>query len=201
MRPVRAGAAWEGREAPTGEGGGGGLAMEASAHPTLGLRPATAGDARRIVELLHASYAPHLADGFNFAAASVTEEDVRGMLALGGTRVLDAPGSGGEVLGTVTLIPRGRRTLYLCWLAVAPGHKGQGHGRFLLAMAEAVARWQGARRIVLETPERHAWLPGFYRRHGYVQIGRRRHAGRRYDSAVFEKILAVPRGRGPRPAQ
>jgi ribosomal protein S18 acetylase RimI-like enzyme len=163
--------------------------------PAIGLRPAMQSDARRIVELLHAAYGPHLSAGFNFAAANVTEEDVRGMLALGGTRVLDAPGSGGGLLGTVTLIPRGRHTLYLCWLAVAPAYKGQGHGRFLLNMAEAVARWGGARRILLETPESHPWLPDFYRRHGYVQVGRRRHPGRRYVSAAFEKVLASARRR------
>lgn len=174
------------------------MAVEPSSRPTIGLRPATPSDVRRIVELLHASYAPHLAAGFNFAAATITEEDVRGMLSLGGTRVLDAPGAGAEMLGTVTLIPRGRRTLYLCWLAVAPEHKGQGHGRFLLAMAEAVARWGGARRILLETPESHAWLPGFYTRHGYVNIGRRRHPGRRYVSASFEKVLSPVRPHRPR---
>jgi ribosomal protein S18 acetylase RimI-like enzyme len=54
------------------------------------------------------------------------------------------------------------------WLA--PEQRGQGLGRRLLAAAEDEIRRRGCDRVVVATMSFQA--PGFYRRHGYQEVGR-----------------------------
>ena len=53
------------------------------------------------------------------------------------------------------------------WLG--PEQRGRGLGRRLLAAAESEIRRRGCDRVVVATMSFHA--PGFYRRHGYEEVG------------------------------
>jgi RimJ/RimL family protein N-acetyltransferase len=52
-------------------------------------------------------------------------------------------------------------------LAVAPGHRGRGLGRSLLAAAESWARERGCGEVEITSPRERAAAHAFYRRHGY----------------------------------
>jgi predicted GNAT family N-acyltransferase len=74
----------------------------------------------------------------------------------------------GAVVGTVSLKPLDSETLQLRQMAVAEARRGDGIGARLLAQAEAWARDNGYRLMVL-----HARLgaEGFYARFGYLAEG------------------------------
>ncbi|MFD0691942.1 GNAT family N-acetyltransferase [Actinomadura fibrosa] len=53
---------------------------------------------------------------------------------------------------------------------VAPGHRGSGAARVLLAAAEGAARSLGASRIILQTGDRQPEAVRLYEREGYAHI-------------------------------
>jgi ribosomal protein S18 acetylase RimI-like enzyme len=65
------------------------------------------------------------------------------------------------------------RVLNITTLAVSPAQHNRGLGTRLLAQVLAIARGEGCTQIVLET----AHAAGFYRRHGFRQIGERTQRG------------------------
>lgn len=74
----------------------------------------------------------------------------------------------GELLGGVAAT-RDLDCVTVDYLFVAPAARGRGLGAALLARAEAEARRQGARRVILNTFSFQA--PGFYDRQGYRRFG------------------------------
>ncbi len=58
---------------------------------------------------------------------------------------------------------------YLSHIAVSPSHQGRGAGAALLRAAEARARADGARQVVLDVDEDNAGARAFYARMGYGQ--------------------------------
>jgi GNAT superfamily N-acetyltransferase len=77
-------------------------------------------------------------------------------------------------IGTLVLLPENERLLIYS-VAVAPEHQGQGHGRALMAFAEARARRLGASRIVLYTNEKMTENIQFYGALGYARYDRQPH--------------------------
>lgn len=154
------------------------------------VRPDREADAVRA--LLHAAHAWNLAHGFNFTAADISAEELGPRLDP--TRFWVAEGADGALLGTVEVKPDqdDDRDLRFHLLAVAPAMAGAGVGRALVAHAEDVARRAGARRLTLDTPEGHPWLPAFYRRLGYVPFGHVQWEGKRYRSVLMAKDLLAP---------
>ncbi len=151
------------------------------------VRPDREADAVRA--LMHAAHAWNLAHGFNFTAADIGAATL--LPRLDPARFWVAEGADGELVGTIEVKadeddPRDRR-FHL--LAVAPAAAGGGVGRALVAHAEDVARRAGARRLTLDTPESHPWLPAFYRRLGYAPFGHVQWEGKLYRSVLMAKDL------------
>ncbi len=77
----------------------------------------------------------------------------------------------GEVLGYAAWgpIPGTVASADLYWIAVHPGHQGQGLGRALLDAAETWIAREGHTRVYLETSTRPQYVPtrAFYLRCGY----------------------------------
>lgn len=82
---------------------------------------------------------------------------------------------------------------HLLNISVLPELQRGGRGSALLAHVFAQARMRAATRMLLEVRPGNISGQGFYRRHGFVEIGRRRdyypaHAGRE-DAIVMERDL------------
>lgn len=60
-------------------------------------------------------------------------------------------------------------SFYVNAIAVFPGHRGQGYGRRLLALADDLARDAGADRVSLQVFEGNAGAVRLYRRLGFVE--------------------------------
>jgi ribosomal-protein-alanine N-acetyltransferase len=83
---------------------------------------------------------------------------------------------------------------HLLDVAVAAGHQGTGVGRFLLERIAARARAKGMVTIFLEVRPSNERALQVYRRHGYVEIGRRKgyypaHEGKREDAIIMSLAL------------
>ncbi len=74
----------------------------------------------------------------------------------------------GDVVGCVALKPLGSHALQLRQMAVSEGRRGMRIGARLLEIAEAWARGQGYRRIVLNA---RIGAEGFYAKFGYAPEG------------------------------
>ena len=75
----------------------------------------------------------------------------------------------------------------LLLIAVAPAYRGRGIGERLLARFMAEARARGAERLFLEMREGNP-AETLYRRHGFTNVGRRRHYYRRGSAAPLDAI-------------
>jgi [ribosomal protein S18]-alanine N-acetyltransferase len=75
----------------------------------------------------------------------------------------------------------------LLLLAVAPGCRGRGIGEALLARFIAAAQARGVKRLFLEMREGNP-AESLYRRHGFTNVGRRRHYYRRGSAAPLDAI-------------
>jgi GNAT superfamily N-acetyltransferase len=94
------------------------------------------------------------------------------ILAPGGTiLVLEADG---EPVGCCALIPRDAETLEVAKMAVTGEHQGKGLGRILLHCCIDRARFQGARRLYLETNSKLLPAVSLYRALGFVDVPRSR---------------------------
>lgn len=72
----------------------------------------------------------------------------------------------GELVGFLLALPLDD-ALYIREVAVARGQQGKGHGRALIAVAEAHARAQGYAALTLTTDELIEWNRPFYERLGF----------------------------------
>jgi [ribosomal protein S18]-alanine N-acetyltransferase len=70
--------------------------------------------------------------------------------------------------------------------AVAPSHRGKGHGAHLLARMLKVAREREVERMYLEVRASNAAAIGLYRGFGFTDLGRRR---KYYDKPVEDALI------------
>ncbi|MBM3267039.1 MAG: GNAT family N-acetyltransferase [Candidatus Sericytochromatia bacterium] len=166
--------------------------------PEWKIRPAQAADAPAACAIMHEAHAWNLAHGFNFTAATVTPADLLDRFATATYFVAEIDG---RIVGTVSIEPDlpgqdphivhrdppepdpGDWALHN--LAVAGSAGGAGLGRALVRHVEAAARQAGGRRMVLDTPENHPWLPGYYEKMGYRRIGHIQWLGKTYRSVLL----------------
>lgn len=167
------------------------------------VRPAE--EAEAVWALLRAAHAWNAANGFVFWASEASVEGLRPKLQAESFWVAESPE--GALWGSVAVAPSegleaGDRFQALpgegaAWpegwalklLGVAPEAQGQGVGQALVAHAEAIARAGGAERLLLDTPAEHPWLPDFYRRLGYRDLGAVWWRTRSYRSVLLGKAL------------
>lgn len=157
---------------------------------SLSVRPVRADEAEVVLGVLHGAHAWNLANGFNFTAADMPLVALLPRLVPARFFVAEAEG---RLVGTIEVKPHeepGEWGFHL--LAVAPDCAGGGVGRALVEFAEGYAAGQGAERLVLDTPENHPWLPGFYGRLGFVAYGTAQWEGKLYRSVLMGKSLRRP---------
>jgi len=85
--------------------------------------------------------------------------------------LVDDPARPGELLAYTCFgpIPATKSSFDLYWIAVAPGHQGQGLGAELICESERLARAGGAAQMYADTSGREQYTPtrAFYERIGY----------------------------------
>ena len=145
------------------------------------LRPARPEDAGRLQEIARLAYEFYLPRMDRPPAPMLA--DYRALIVAGQVEVLEADGA---VLGFIVAFPR-KGDYFVENLAVAPACQGAGHGRFLMAAAEARAREQGLARVRLYTNEIMTENLAFYRRLGYHEEDKRLEDG--YRRVYFVKAL------------
>ena len=149
-----------------------------------------------LTELLHRAYEPHLAKGFNFAAATQTEAETQARAETGECYVAV---DGEKLVGTVLLSifnGAGGCDTYnragvavLGQFAVAPDYQNRDLGRRLMETIEQRAKAQGATDIALSTAEEVPELMAWYQRKGYDPVEYITWPGRNYRSAILSKTL------------
>ena len=80
----------------------------------------------------------------------------------------------GEAVVGFAVLMRAVDEIHLLVIGIAPAFQRAGHGRSLLDYATQQARAAGMTRMLLEVRTSNAGAIGFYRRAGFVEIGRRR---------------------------
>lgn len=98
---------------------------------------------------------------------------------------------GEEIVGTVAVRELTEKRCELKLLYVLPGRQKMGYGGTLFAQAERYAREQGCRMMMLDTTKESKAAIGFYRRRGFVEIGR--YNDNAYADIFMEKVLDAPR--------
>ena len=145
------------------------------------LRPAEPADAGRLQAIACAAYGLYLARMDRPPAPLLA--DYAALVAAGQTQVLEA---GGAVVGFLVAFPR-PADYFVENLAVAPACQGAGHGRFLMAAAEAQGKAAGKDCIRLYTNEVMTENLAFYASLGYAVEERRLEDG--YRRVYFAKRL------------
>ena len=135
---------------------------------TIQVRDVDAGDADALARLCGQL-------GYPSSAEAVLQRLER--LVRSGARALVAT-SGGDVIGLATVHLRGMINheaplAQLTLLVVDEERRSQGVGRALVDEAEAWARAQGCRRIIVTTALHRTGAHAFYERIGYAHTGRR----------------------------
>jgi uncharacterized damage-inducible protein DinB/GNAT superfamily N-acetyltransferase len=155
-----------------------------------------------LTELLHRAYAPLLARGMNFTAATQSVATTQRRIAEGQCLVAEQQR---RIVGTVTVcgpydlqsspwsagVPafRDRDTAHFHQFAVAPELQRQGLGRRLVAACEQWARERGFKRMALDTAENATEMRALYRSLGYSDVTSVQWDGKTYRSVVMEKPL------------
>lgn len=172
--------------------------------PGVTIRPWQASDSvEALTALLHAGYAPLAAAGLNFTAATQDAAMTARRMADGCCWV--AVAADGALVGTVSASGafdsnRHGWARALPWFyrpdvghfhqyTVRPDRQRQGIGAALLAAAEAWARGQGHRAMLLDTAEPATALRAHYARAGYAETGLVQWPGKTYRSVVMLKPL------------
>ena len=155
------------------------MTTEASHAPVL--RRAGEADAEAIAALVAAAYVDYtpLLGRTPFPMLADYHEVVREHQAW---VLMDA----GRMVGVIELVPAPDH-LWVENVAIAPTDQGRGHGRRLLAHAEAEARRQGLAEIGLLTNERYLANIAMYQRYGYRETHREPRGGT--DLVYFRKRL------------
>jgi ribosomal protein S18 acetylase RimI-like enzyme len=131
------------------------------------LRPATAADAARLKELVHAAYG-HYVERIGGLPGPMTADYAEVIRS----RDVTVAERDGEIVGLISL-GRDDEGFVIDNVAVDPAHQGSGVGRALLEHAETVARRAGSGSIHLYTHELMRENLALYERIGYVEYDRR----------------------------
>lgn len=136
------------------------------------IRQATHDDLVKVVDCLHAAFAPYESTYTPGAyrdttlSLSTMEERFAEML------VLVATDGDGEIVGTISLRREPDSSGHLRGMAVAPGWQGTGLAAGLLGAAENALRDQRCVTVHLETTEPLHRAMRFYERNGFQRTGR-----------------------------
>jgi ribosomal protein S18 acetylase RimI-like enzyme len=148
------------------------------------IRPAESADVAQIRVVVEAAYGRYVTR-MGRRPAPMTA-DYAALVAAGEVWV----GAGGEeIVGVLVIRPSGD-ALEVENVAVDPAYQGRGHGRTLIAFAEARARELGLTRVTLYTNAAMVENVAMYRQLGYVETDRRVEDG--YRRVFFEKSLDYP---------
>jgi len=149
-----------------------------------------------ITDLLHAAYAPLLAGGMNFTAATQSPATTHERAASGTTFLAE---DGDQIVGVITLHPDDDTLLYrqpgvqvIGPFAVHPNRQSEGIGRSLLEAVENEARQQKLTAIALDTAEPAEDLLAFYERAGFREVGQLKRQSKVYRSVLMAKWIAPP---------
>ncbi len=131
-----------------------------------GIRPARAGDAEAVRDLVERAYAPWVA--IVGRRPGPMDDDYAKHIAAGEVFVLDREGA----IAALCVLLAGAGHLLLDNVAVAPERQGEGLGRAMVAFAEAEAKARGYGELRLYTHERMAANVALYARFGFVETHR-----------------------------
>ena len=130
------------------------------------IRPAHEGEAGAVRDVVHAAYTHYVARIGKPPGPML--DDYAARIANGQAWVLE---DSDRIVGVLVLEAQAE-ALLLDNIAVRPECQGAGHGRTLMAFAEAEARRRGFTRIRLYTHVLMTENQALYRRLGYAEIGR-----------------------------
>lgn len=150
--------------------------MRASAPGRLVARKMVPGDVERVAAIETASF-----------TSPWTAETFQALLDRRGAElwVLDDPDDGVVAYSVLwCILDQGE----LANIAVVDGHRGKGHGRFLLGKVLEVARDRGVESLYLEVRVSNESAIDLYRSFGFTEVGVRR---RYYDKPVEDALLMV----------
>lgn len=145
------------------------------------IRPAQVGEDGAIRAVVEAAYGHYVAR-IGKAPGPMLDDYAR-RIADGQAWVME---DAGRVVGLLVLEEQADAFL-LDNIAVLPESQGSGHGRALMAFAEAEARRRGWREIRLYTHALMTENQALYRRLGYVETGRATEKG--FDRVYMAKAL------------
>ncbi len=145
------------------------------------IRPAEPGEAVVLRDLVHAAYGHYVARIGKPPGPML--DDYAARIAAGQAWVLE---DAGRIAGVLVLEEQADAFL-LDNIAVRPECQGAGHGRALMAFAEAEARRRGWREIRLYTHALMTENQALYRRLGYVETGRVAEKG--FDRVYMAKAM------------
>lgn len=160
----------------------------------------TFSDSDRDLEALHSllqrAYQVHLNSGHNFLAATSDVAQLRPRLK---GAVCVTAWSDGSLVGTICYRPRlltsgsswlGRSgTAKFLLLAVSPDWQGKTLGKDLIAIADGLARYDGATDLALDTPA-DSWLCDYYARQGFELIETVQWPHASYPSVILSRPLS-----------
>lgn len=97
--------------------------------------------------------------------------DPQGQIIAKGGTILMLENSG-EIVGCCALLNRVAETVEIAKMAVTKAHQGKGLGRVLLQSCIDRAKFQGEKRLFLETNSRLEAAVSLYRKLGFVELPR-----------------------------
>lgn len=152
----------------------------------VAVRQASVKEAERLAAVYRNAYQENRQLGFPAKAESVAMNTVAEWIR---DNVVLVATTADEIVGGLRLETTDTDRLKLSRLCVHEDWKRRGIGSKLVAFAEDWGTNTGYDIIWLTTPEKHPYLPEFYRNRGYERTGRYPLKYRDYDEIVMEKEL------------